>query len=335
MNYDLKLCNRVLLVSPDFLGLYKDIYHGLVQLGYNTEVVVTRTLKGDPFLVCDKNSNKKTKDVFFDELKVFWENTYKSGKYTFCYDYLIVIDGTCLHPLLFELLENNNPKIKKINYLFDGIETVYRFDRSFRFFDKIFTFDLYDSQKFNLVHLPIYWAECDDDVTFERDIFAFGSYNKIRSEVFRYVKKATPSSKVTSYIKLFLPPSRGFLGKIKSIVKTLMMIQEYGMITHKALSTQEFRRMIVSSRIIVDTSNGYQDGLTARFMWALGLGRKIITNNKSVTDYSFFTNEQIYIVGKSATNLTDFIKSDFNMTDATRFAVNKYRIDNWIKTLLE
>ena len=325
---------KVLLVSPDYLGLYNDIYQGLVNLGYDTDLIITKTLKGDPFLVFNKKQVKKSEVDFLNELKEYWTVLYNSGKYSFEYDYLIAINGTCLHPFLFEKLQAKSPNIIKINYLFDGIDNVYRFDRNFMFFDKIFTFDKSDANKYNIVHLPIYWVDCEGINHTERDVFAFGAYNKIRSEIFKYVKNSLPSKNVTSYIKLFVPQSNGRNSRIKSFVKTLLMLRHYGMISHTSIPTEEFRRVIATSRIIVDTSNGYQDGLSARFMWALGLGKKIITNNRSVMTYGFYTKEQIYVIGYDSDRLSDFIMSDFKMTDEIREKVNSYRIDNWLNTLM-
>ena len=321
-----------MLVSPDFLGLYEDVFQGLLNMGCNTEVIVTKTFKDDPFLLCNKSQSTRDKDEFLDELKEFWVRIYESGKYSFTYDYLLVIGGTCLHPYLFEKLLENNPMIKKVNYLFDGIETVYRFDRSFRYFDKIFTFDIADSIKYGLHHLPIYWV-WSEDCKIQRDIFAFGSYNKIRQEMFEDIKRTIPNN-MKSYIKLYLPNAKGLYNKAKSYSKKILYPQKYGMITNQSMSTQEFRRMIVTSRIIVDTSNGYQDGLSARFMWALGLGRKIITNNCSVVNYPFYTKDQIFIWRQDATNLSEFIQSDFTMNDDVHRIISMYRLDNWLKTLL-
>ena len=166
---------KVLLVSPDYLGLYTDIYKGLINLGYDTELIITKTFKGDPFLVFNKNQSTKSEEEFLNELKEFWIKIYRSGKYSFDYDYLIAIDGTCLHPYLFEQLQHKSPNIKKINYLFDGIDNVYRFDRNFPYFDKIYTFDLSDSNKYNLNHLPIYWVGNEGNISVERDVFAFGA----------------------------------------------------------------------------------------------------------------------------------------------------------------
>ena len=324
-----------MLVSPDYLGLYNDIYRGLIDLGYDTELIITKTLKGDPFLAFNKNHSPKSEVDFLNELKEFWKSLYKSGRYSFNYDYLLAVDGTCLHPFLFKLLQDNSPDIIKINYLFDGIDNVYRFDRNFPYFDRIYSFDLSDSKKFNLCHLPIYWIDNDGSLPIERDVFAFGAYNRIRSDIFKYVKDALPSQNVTSYIKLYVSQSHGWNSRIKTLVKTLLMPRQYGMISHTSLSTDDFRRMIATSRIIVDTSNGYQDGLSARFMWALGLGKKIITNNPNATAYDFYSKEQIYIIGYDTDSLSDFIKSDFKMTDEVREKVNSFRIDNWLNTLMD
>ena len=50
--------------------------------------------------------------------------------------------------------------------------------------------------------------------------------------------------------------------------------------------------------------------------------------------YGFYTKEQIYVIGYDSDRLSDFIMSDFKMTDEIREKVNSYRIDNWLNTLM-
>ena len=93
--------------------------------------------------------------------------------------------------------------------------------------------------------------------------------------------------------------------------------------------------MISKSRAILDTQASYQDGLTARFMWALGEEKKIITTNDNILKYPFYTPEQFYILNENnLSGIPEFLKKDFVMTDSNRKIVAQYRIDNWLDTLL-
>ena len=110
------------------------------------------------------------------------------------------------------------------------------------------------------------------------------------------------------------------------------------LITPKQIPTSEYRKLIKRSKIVLDSNAAHQDGLTARFMWSLGEERKIITTNKAVKEYDFYTPEQIFVVDSIGNLLADscldrFVNSDFHMNEILRQKVNAYRIDNWIKTL--
>jgi len=102
-----------------------------------------------------------------------------------------------------------------------------------------------------------------------------------------------------------------------------------------SINPSEFRKVIQQSNIILDTQNPFQDGLTARFMWALGLEKKIITTNESVKDYDFYNDNQVFVLNDNYSELVDFIKKPFAMSDVQRDQIAKYRIDHWIDILLE
>ena len=96
--------------------------------------------------------------------------------------------------------------------------------------------------------------------------------------------------------------------------------------------------MMMESEVIVDSINPMQDGLTARFTWALGAEKKIITNNKSVKTYDFYTPEQIFVIEdfspKTENEILNFLHSKYIMTPDVRRKINSFRMDNWINNLL-
>ena len=91
--------------------------------------------------------------------------------------------------------------------------------------------------------------------------------------------------------------------------------------------------MMNMSNCILDSQREGQSGLTARFVWALANGQKIITTNKYVVDYAFINAGQVCIIDKMNPVVpVDFVKSPLceeNVTDVTFL-----RIDNWVKELL-
>lgn len=326
----------VFLLSPPNMGLYKDIEKGLVDLGYKVECI-TKSIQRDPFSVISLRSQLLySKSSYLKRLEDMWLEIYNSGNYTFNYDFLLVINGAFVHPILFDLLHKKNPKIIKVCYLYDTTK-VYHYERNFTYFDRIYSFDRLDVEKFNLHFLPIYWVPNENRKN-EIDIFGFGSYKKDRYLLFQKIEELSINLGLKSFIKVYDSSSGlNWKGKIRRFFKLLLIYNKYdrSLVSNVTIPPSDFRRMIASSRIILDTKLIEQDGLTARFMWALGAGKKIITNNQSAKDYPFYSKEQICIVNKKAIIPDDFLVGDYVMSDATRSIVDSYRIDNWLKQMLE
>ena len=333
---------RFFLIAPPHMDLYKDIVGDLGNRGFSVEFLAVKVFPHDPFFISNRYSWLYNKKRFLRKLELYWDGLYKSGKYSFEYDYLFVINGTVVHPKLFYYLKKHNPSIECINYLFDSTQNVYHFDRNFKYFDRIYTFDRKDAEKFGINFLPIYWTK--DNITTDKTIkmFGFGVFNRTRYNIYSSIINRSKEIDSNSYIKLYTPEICNIKWfKFKNRIKRLFHLpidityEEYSssLITHKTLSPQEFRNYIYNSSIVVDTSNSKQDGLTARFMWALGAGKKIITNNTSILEYPFYSKDQFFLIGDDFSELKSFINTPFIPSPEYKHLVEQWRLDKWLSTL--
>lgn len=335
---------KIFLIAPTHMDLYKDIVEELENKGFSVEFLAVKVFPHDPFFISTRYSWLYNKGKFLKKLETYWDQLYISGKYSFEYDYLLVINGTVVHPKLFYYLRKHNPKIECVNYLFDSTQNVYHFDRNFKYFNRIFTFDRKDAEKFSINFLPIYWKDTTTPPGHNSiQLFGFGVFNKTRYEVYSSLIDKCKDFSENSFVKLYVPEINNIkLFKLKNIIKKIIHLpvdlsfEEYNspLITHKTLTPKEFRDYIFNSNIIVDTSNSKQDGLTARFMWALGAGKKIITNNSSVLDYPFYSPEQFYVIDGNYLGLEDFINTPFNPSQEYKTIIEQWRLDNWVIKLL-
>lgn len=335
--------NRVFLIAPTHMDLYKDIVRELERQGYKVDFLSVKTPTNDPFFLSNRYHKFYSKRLFLYKLEKYWDRLYDSNTYSFDYDYLIVINGNTLHPKLFYYLKQHNPRIKCINYIYDSIQHVYRLNRNFDYFDNIFTFDFSDSKRFGLNFLPIYWSPQSATLDSNVDVFGFGAYSRDRFHIFQKIKVIAKNNGLRTYIKLYKPQiSNVSLFKLKNKIKSLfslpidMTFEEYDseLISHNTLSPDLFRAYLQSSKVIVDTCNRLQEGMTARFMWALGAGKKIITTNKHIRQYSVYSPDQICVIDENVDVPDSFFTTPFVPTEEYYNEVNKWRIDNWVKTLI-
>lgn len=344
---------RVLFISPTHMDLYKDILSEMERQCYIVDFLPEKTFKYDPY-------NKREESVlikkgwkqkqFEAELEQYWTNILNSEKYNNCYDYLFVLDGQSIRKVVFDILEARNPNLRSVNYLFDTTTGVYEFQHNFPFFNSVYSFDKKEVSVYGLKHLPIYWVE-DEHVTEDIDLFGLGRYSRPRYDLFRTLHQIVKGNGFSILLKLNMDKiSNIHFYRIKYAIREALnliydrpspdaYLSEY--CTTENISPSQFRSLICRSKCIVDTSAAHQDGLTARFMWALGLGRKIITTNESVKTYSFYSPHQIFVVKNSSEvilkkeEILSFVNEPFIMEPEIKSVVEQYRLDNWVRTILQ
>ncbi len=330
------------------MDIYKDIISELEKQGFYVDFIPEEKYKNDP-RSRDKKVllSKKDKGKFEKFINSHWTSILQQAKYNKVYDLLFVLDGQAFRPIVVDILKKRNSAIRCVNYLFDTTSGVYEFDKNFDCFDKVFTFDIGESKKYGINFLPIYWVpaiEVEEDV----DLFGMGRYSKARYRLFKEIKKVADLEGMKSVLRLHTYVINNLaLYKVKYSIKKLLGIahgpspeaysSEFN--THESISPSEFRQLISRSKCIVDTSAAHQDGLTARFMWALGCEKKIVTTNKSVRNYAFYTPQQIFVVDDilkldNTHSLKDFLTHKFIMNDIVRSEILSYRIDNWVSTII-
>lgn len=343
---------RVLFISPTWMDIYKDIRGELEKQGYTVDFIPDKSYSEDPYNVRGKKIKsclKSQREKFFRRIDCYWKNILETPQYKHNYDYLFVVDGQSIRPVLFSILKDRNPKVKCVNYLFDTTKGVYEFNRNFQFFDKVFTFDLEESKKYEIEFLPIYWVKTDDVKEYEYDLFGLGRYSRSRYELFDLLNNISKREGLKSFIKLQIDAHPHFqLYKIRYAIRKMLGLAHKRippkaflseLCTHNKISPTEFRQYICKSRCVIDTNPLHQDGLTARFMWALGAGAKIITTNNSIKEYDFYSPEQIFVVSSAADlnndcqKLISFVKADYTMPNNIKEITTKFRIDNWIRQM--
>ena len=333
------------------MDLYKDIISEMQTQGYEVDFIPEGKYLQDPNNIRGYKGLKRILFVHPQKFDFFlqkkWENVLAEEKFSKVYDVLFVLDGQSIHPCVFEILKKRNPELYAVNYLFDTTSGVYRFDVNFKYFNRIFSFDNTDVQKFGLNFLPIYWAPQKKEKK-ELDVFGLGRYSEERHKLFSELKSICEKNKLTYMLKLGTDKRDfSFMACLKWVICKLIgktkgrispQFKDSPLNTFENISPKEFRLLIARSEIVVDTSAPHQDGLTARFMWALGLRKKIITTNQSVEKYDFYSPEQIFIVKKELEQSESFFKfldSSYEMPLSVQEKVNRYMLSNWLRFVLD
>lgn len=342
---------RVILYATKFMDIYKDIEKCLLDMNFNVIWIEANTIPNNPYNKSLGHYTKDNLEAYMSKASDKWERLLKEESFSNTIDFFLSIMGTDIPLHVFEELDRRNPHIRKVLYLHDRVEGVYQIDEFFQYYNKIFSFDLSDSCQFKLTHLPIYWVPISiDNSKIKYDIFGFASYSQLkpeRTKLFREIKQLAHKKHLNEYIKLYDNSYNqnkikyAFKVIIKKLLKKgILNIEDLinGLITGNVVSPNDYRDLIGSSNVVFDTQAEYQDGLTARFMWALGAGKKIITTNPYVKKYDFYDPKQILVIKDNVSDymneIITFIESSYNPNTTQLQKIEPYRIDLWVNKLL-
>lgn len=345
---------KILLLAPSYLNLYKPIEDELIKQGHSVYTIEDKEFKYDSYHKRDNCLKRWIKAIFFllfSNPQKYWDNIYNNiEQIRDGFDFLFVINGCSFDPYLLELLRRDNPKIKTCLYLWDT-NRFYDYFRNVRYFDKVLTFDYEDSRKLGSnTFLPFYWIHSNDDKKYckEYDISIIGTNHDGRYELLSTIKPQLDKFNVKYLFKvcqLIQKKPRLFpLMKIKLLLmkredillwwKIALGQIEDDLISRTYYTIDEINSIMLKSKCILDTDRESQTGTTPRVIWALALGKKIISTNTNLKKMPFFDEKQIMIIDRINPQINiNFIKEDI------KFETNDYifnlRIDKWVKRILD
>lgn len=346
---------KILFIANPHLNLYKDIEQEFRNQGHEVTLILDRLLRFDPY--CKTANFNKLKELLFvkiyDLYVVYWKRQIREDKrLSEFYDCLFVLSGMSVGEYLIKYLEGINPHLRKVLYTWDSCR-YYNYARHLPLFDKCYNFDILDVERDSRWTLmSIYYKMSEQEVGTipVYDLFCvgtnhderYGLFKKIMPQIQRcelkyYIKLVEPNQKISSKQMLKYYIVRQLFSKYySSFIDQVHLILEddvWNLKRTDLMANDEYMYYSHASRCILDTQREGQSGLTARFIWALANGKKIITTNKWANHYPFVNPHQVFIVDRMNIQIPiEFIKSPLNTSDIVD--ISFLRIDNWVHKLL-
>lgn len=184
---------NILLLAPQHMNLYKSIVKQLKNEGNDVHVIFDKNISFDSYNHLFDNSAKrfikKVIGTIIQNYSRYWKNKIRNdSKLSQKYDVFLCINGASVSPYLLNYLHNNNPKIRTTLYLWDNIDC-YNFTRHFSYFDKIYTYDLRDSQRYHINFLPVFWVPTAFNKNLKPNQYALSIVGTNHDNRFEIVKK--------------------------------------------------------------------------------------------------------------------------------------------------
>ena len=308
----------------------------------NILFIMTKMNKMENEIIAEMEKQGASVDFFDDRVcygknqsakKEYWNNIIGTFKK---YDILFWIDGYSFDSIVIDKITELNPSIYKILYLWDDMK-YYDWSGSFKYFDKIYSFEEEDCKTYGLNYLPLYWTSFKSfDGEKDYDLSYVGAYTEDRVKI---VDSLLPVLKNYNYkINLVRPRDTSFKGRIKKLLRYILgrnkkeIIRDY--ILNTGIDKIEFDKITAASKCVLDMVKLTQKGFTNRSMQTIGNGIKLISTNNNLKKAPFFDSEMIYTFEPENINIEEIIAFIEKPANSKRYKyIEELELANWIKRL--
>jgi hypothetical protein len=243
-----------------------------------------------------------------------------------CYDYVLIIRADLIQEQVLKSLRQKNPDTIFIQYLWDDIGMFPALLDTFRYFDRILSYDIHDSRQYGLIFRPFFFVPDDKQVEKKSkvyDLFFIGSFHTDRLEVIEKIKRLNPG--INFYAHLYISPI--------TFLKRGIPLKKLRLFRFRKMSYGEMNRVIRSSMAVLDIPKPAQRGLSTRIFEAMGAGSKVITTNANVKEYEFYNDDSILIIDRDNTLIDcDWMKRTSEKYDYK--TLDGYHCLNWIRDII-
>jgi glycosyltransferase involved in cell wall biosynthesis len=221
-----------------------------------------------------------------------------------------------------------------ITYLYDSLDRVPVDKEKINLFDKIFSFDIADIQKYGFEKLTnyIYMHNCrSENTTPEMDLFYITSYDNKRVEFIKLLTKRLLELQLK--FQIIVIGKKGWKHQLRNafikIPENLHIIFSIKKIDHKKLP--EYYK---NSRALLDLTRENQHGLSFRVFEAMALKKKIITDNKSIKIYDFYNPQNILVLNETCSNLDkSFFETPYEKIPEEIYY--RYTLNYWVEKVFK
>ena len=240
------------------------------------------------------------------------------------YSYTIIINDAMMTTNYLKWVRDNNPDARLIFWYWNNItEKVIQPDVVKKMGYELWSFSKKDCDKYGL--------------RYNAQFFSEPYYKKCNIKI----------ESVEKYDICFVGKDKGRMAQIENLEKqTGLKIDKYFVADHfyefyknskyhiKSLNYREMLQRYMRSKAILDIVTDVDGGISLRILDGAYLGRKVITNCKSVKQYEFYHPNNVFVLGvDNLETLEEFFSKPYLPIPDDIIA--KYEFDAWIKRIEE
>ncbi|BCA29875.1 CgeB family protein [Metapseudomonas otitidis] len=325
MSYLLKN-KRVLFIAPQFFGYEQEIRAELERRGAKVDFLLDRPFQS-AFLKAVTRWRRQW--VMGAAERYYEQHIDLSGDY----DYVFVINGQTLSERILILWRQRFERAKFFLYMWDSFVNRKDAVSVLGLFDKAFTFDRNDAQKYSINFRPLFFSKGFESASNEFPEWDISFVGTAHTDRYAVVSKvARRVSGVRAYYYLFLQAP--WVYWVYRIVNPGFSSARLSDFKFKPLTKADVQQIFISSRAVLDIEHPKQTGLTMRTLETLGARKKLITTNAQVMFYDFYQDSNICVIDRSAPVIPEhFLSTPY--VDISPEIYQRYRLEGWLDEIFD
>lgn len=323
------LTGKRILFFPTFtLGYENHIKEGMERLGAVVELYDERP--DESFL--SRALIRINRDLISSRINSYHRkilNETKNKKY----DYIFFIRCEAFGIDVLNEFRSYHPESKMIVYFWDSFKNNKNSIHVKDFFDKTFSFDRFDCEKYNMNFLPLFYIDKYSSIPSRKNYHYKTLFiGTVHSDRYNVVNKINSFlCREQNSFSYFYSPSVLLFWKMKLTNKVIRKVK-VDEVNFVQIEINDILKLYSQSEIIIDVQHPNQTGLTMRTFECLGARRKLITTNKDIVNYDFYNKNNVLVVDRDDIQVPDsFFSTEYEQIEEAIY--QKYSLTSWLTTI--
>lgn len=323
MNFSLEN-KKILYVAPRFFGYENEIRDELTQRGAQVSFLLDRPFES-AFL---KAVTRVRRSWVMGAADRYYAQEMKSlANHDF--DYVFVVNGQTLSPETLAQWRSCYPRAKFILYMWDSFRNRRSILNNLPYFDHVFSFDRDDAERYSVSFRPLFFSAGFESVVAYEKRYDISFIGTAHSDRFSIVKKIDAgldkAAKRFWYLYLQAPWVFWLYRVINSGFKQARLSD----FKFDSIAKADVQFVFNASDAILDIEHPQQTGLTMRTLETLGARKKLVTTNKNVKTYDFYSEQNICVIDREQPKIPQGFFS-IPYVEVEPQVYNRYRLAGWI-----
>jgi len=185
-------------------------------------------------------------------------------------------------------------------------------DKVIPYFDHVYSFDWDDCKKYNFEYLEAFLS------------YTYTEIQELRNTTENKEENIKP---ICYFVGEYWEDRANKINEITPILEVNNYDTDFNLVHYSEDSKKSFNypknckdtpinysdniKKVIGSDVILEITHIGQTGATLRALEAVVLNKKLITNNKSIVNYDFYSPEQIFILDNNYNELSSFLSKTF------------------------